>query len=139
MLKEHYQGLGHIAVYTADMDRSIAFYETVSYTHLETWPGMMPMEGEALDSFYAGLSAIATKQCLVQMAMISASGDEIALVEVENSGEMCIRDRSGACREDRHRHPGVRAHQDLNPKRSRTFASPASFLHGRRPLMRTGR
>ena len=25
MLKEHYQGLGHIAVYTADMDRSIAF------------------------------------------------------------------------------------------------------------------
>ena len=53
----------------------------------ETWPGMMPMEGEALDSFYAGLSAIATKQCLVQMAMISASGDEIALVEVENSGD----------------------------------------------------
>lgn len=54
----------------------------------ETWPGMMPMEGEALDSFYAGLSAIATKQCLVQMAMISASGDEIALVEVENSGDV---------------------------------------------------
>ena len=54
----------------------------------ETWPGMMPMEGEALNSFYAGLSAIATKQCLVQMAMISASGDEIALVEVENSGDV---------------------------------------------------
>ena len=54
----------------------------------ETWPGMMPMEGEALDSFYAGLSAIATKQCLVQMAMISASGDEIALVEVENSSDV---------------------------------------------------
>ena len=29
MLKEHYQGLGHIAVYTADMDRSIAFYERI--------------------------------------------------------------------------------------------------------------
>ena len=54
----------------------------------ETWPAMLPVEGEALSTFYAGLSAIATKQCLVQMAMISASGDEIALVEVENSGDV---------------------------------------------------
>ena len=54
----------------------------------ETWPSLMAVEGEALDTFYAGLSAIATKQCLVQMAMISASGDEIALVEVENSGDV---------------------------------------------------
>ena len=54
----------------------------------ETWPGMMAMEGEALDSFYAGLSDIATRQCVVQMAMISASGDEIALVEVENSTDV---------------------------------------------------
>lgn len=54
----------------------------------ETWPSLMAVEGEALDTFYAGLSAICTKQCLVQMAMISASGDEIALVEVENSGDV---------------------------------------------------
>ena len=54
----------------------------------ETWPGMMAMEGESLDMFYAGLSGIATRQCLVQMAMISASGDEIALVEVENSADV---------------------------------------------------
>ena len=53
-----------------------------------TWPGMMAMEGEALEAFYPGLSAIATKQCVVQMAMISASGDEIALVEVENSADV---------------------------------------------------
>ena len=26
-MKEHYQGLGHVAIYTADMDQSIAFYE----------------------------------------------------------------------------------------------------------------
>ena len=26
-MKEHYQGLGHIAIYTKDMDESIAFYE----------------------------------------------------------------------------------------------------------------
>ena len=54
----------------------------------ETWPGMMAMEGEALEAFYPGLSAIATKQCVVQMAMISASGDELALVEVENSADV---------------------------------------------------
>ena len=54
----------------------------------ETWPALMAVEGETLDTFYTGLSAIATQQCLVQMAMISASGDEIALVEVENSGDV---------------------------------------------------
>ena len=54
----------------------------------ETWPALMAVEGETLDTFYAGLSAIATQQCLGQMAMISASGDEIALVEVENSGDV---------------------------------------------------
>ena len=28
-MKEHYQGLGHIAVYTKNMDESIAFYEKI--------------------------------------------------------------------------------------------------------------
>ena len=28
-MKEHYQGLGHVAIYTADMDQSIAFYEKI--------------------------------------------------------------------------------------------------------------
>lgn len=28
-MNEHYQGLGHIAVHTADMDGSIAFYERI--------------------------------------------------------------------------------------------------------------
>ncbi len=28
-MKEHFQGLGHIAVYTEDMDGSIAFYEKI--------------------------------------------------------------------------------------------------------------
>ena len=28
-MNEHYQGLGHIAVRTADMDASIAFYERI--------------------------------------------------------------------------------------------------------------
>ena len=28
-MKEHYQGLGHVAVYTRDMGQSIAFYEKI--------------------------------------------------------------------------------------------------------------
>ena len=28
-MKEHYQGLGHIAIYAKDMDESIAFYEKI--------------------------------------------------------------------------------------------------------------
>ena len=28
-MKEHYQGLGHVAIYTAGMDQSIAFYEKI--------------------------------------------------------------------------------------------------------------
>ena len=28
-MKEHYQGLGHVAIYTKNMDESIAFYEKI--------------------------------------------------------------------------------------------------------------
>lgn len=28
-MKEHYRGLGHVAIYTKDIDGSIAFYETI--------------------------------------------------------------------------------------------------------------
>ena len=34
-MKEHYQGLGHIAVYTENMDESIAFYEKIGGTLLK--------------------------------------------------------------------------------------------------------
>ena len=51
------------------------------------WPGMMALEGEALDTYYPGLSALSPKQCVVQMAMISASAVEIALVEVASSAD----------------------------------------------------
>ena len=54
----------------------------------ETWPAMMALEGEALSSFYPGLSDVAAKQCMVYYAMISASGDEIALVEVADSADV---------------------------------------------------
>lgn len=31
-MREHYQGLGHVAIYTGDMDTSIAFYEKIGGT-----------------------------------------------------------------------------------------------------------
>ena len=63
-----------------------AFYETVASG--ENRPAMMQVEGETLDVFYDGLSAIKTKQCGVYTAMISAAVGEIALVEVENSADV---------------------------------------------------
>lgn len=52
------------------------------------WPGMMAVEGEALETYYPGLSALSPKQCVVQMAMISASAVEIALVEAASSADV---------------------------------------------------
>ena len=51
------------------------------------WPGMMAVEGETLEAYYPGLTALSPKQCVVQMAMISASAVEIALVEVSDSAD----------------------------------------------------
>ena len=44
-MKQHYQGLGHIAVYTADMDESIAFYEKIG-GHLHRRAPACPPEQE---------------------------------------------------------------------------------------------
>ena len=63
-----------------------AFYETVASG--ENRPAMMQAEGEVLDAFYPGLTAIQTKQCGVYTAMISAAVGELALVEVENAADV---------------------------------------------------
>ena len=63
-----------------------AFFETVMSG--ENRPAMMQAEGEVLDAFYPGLSAIKTNQCGVYTAMISAAVGEIALVEVENAADV---------------------------------------------------
>lgn len=62
-----------------------AFYET-ALTKGE-WPAMGPMEGEALDAFYPGLTAIGANQCIVSMAMMGSVVAEIALVEVQTTAE----------------------------------------------------
>lgn len=47
-MKEHYQGLGHIAVRTADMDRSIAFYELIGGKLLQRAPVCPPTQANEL-------------------------------------------------------------------------------------------
>lgn len=64
-----------------------AFYESLPGS-VENWPSMMAMSQESVDAFYPGLSDISTKQCSVYMAMISADVGEIALVQVENAGDV---------------------------------------------------
>ena len=63
-----------------------AFFET--FASGENRPAMMRADGEVLDAFYPGLSAIKTKQCGVYTAMISAAVGELALVEVENAADV---------------------------------------------------
>ena len=63
-----------------------AFYDTIAATY--TLPAMMDADSTMLDSFYPGLSAIATKQLLVKQAMISAVVCEVVLVECENSDDV---------------------------------------------------
>ena len=54
----------------------------------ENTPMMMPADPDTLAAFYAGLSDIATKQCVVQLAAMSAVAFEFALVECENAGDV---------------------------------------------------
>ena len=49
---------------------------------------MMSMDSTILDNFYSGLTAISTKQLVAQMAMITASANEIVLVECANSEDV---------------------------------------------------
>ena len=51
-------------------------------------PFMMPADPDTLTAFYAGLSDIATKQCVVQLAGMSAVAFEFALVECENEADV---------------------------------------------------
>lgn len=54
----------------------------------ENAPMMMPADSDTLDAFYPGLSDIATKQCVVQLAAMSAVAFEFALIECENEADV---------------------------------------------------
>ena len=51
-------------------------------------PFMMPADPDTLEAFYPGLKDIATKQCVVNMAAMSAVAFEFALIECENAADV---------------------------------------------------
>lgn len=63
-----------------------AFYDSTFVG--EDMPMMGVMDKEALDAFYAGLTALELKQCIVAMPMISAVAAEVALVEVADAADL---------------------------------------------------
>ena len=66
-----------------------AFYETLAANGGENWPMMGAMsDAETLDAFYAGLTAISTKQATMYMPMMSSVAVEFMLVEVENEADV---------------------------------------------------
>ena len=54
----------------------------------ENAPMMMPADADMIEAYYAGLNAIATKQCVVQLAAMSAVAFEFALIECENAADV---------------------------------------------------
>ena len=62
------------------------FYNTLSETY--QIGGLATYEGELLDNYYPGLSAISTKQCLVQETMMTMANAAVSLIEVENSSDV---------------------------------------------------
>ena len=51
-------------------------------------PFMMPLDDELMEVYYPGLTAVARKQTVVQMAGMSAVAFEFALVECENAADV---------------------------------------------------
>ena len=63
------------------------FYETI-FTDPENTPAMVPMEGEMLDAFYPGLTAVELKQQVAYMPMMTAVPCEIVMVECANAADV---------------------------------------------------
>ena len=63
-----------------------AFYEEISAQY--EFSRLTAFEGEILESYYPGLSAIDTKQCLVMGTLISMNNGEFCLAEVSDSADV---------------------------------------------------
>ena len=63
-----------------------AFYDSTFVG--DNMPMMGVMDAEMLGAFYAGLTDLELKQCIVAMPMISAVAAEVALVEVANADDL---------------------------------------------------
>ena len=98
------------AAQTAEVDLE-AFYQTI-FTDPENTPAMGAMEGELLEAFYPGLTALSLKQTVAYMPMITAVPCEIVMVECENAAdvemvETIFRTRIDTQVNDQHNYPSV--------------------------------
>ena len=64
-----------------------AFYETI-FTDPENTPALIPMEADALDAFYPGLTALTLNQTVAYMPMMTAVPCEIVMVECANAADV---------------------------------------------------
>ena len=64
-----------------------AFFQTI-FTDPANAPALIPMEADALDAFYAGLTAIQTSQRVAYMPMMTAVPCEIVMVECANAADV---------------------------------------------------
>ena len=64
-----------------------AFFQTI-FTDPDNAPALVPMETDALDAFYPGLTAIATHQRVAYMPMMTAVPCEIVMVECANASDV---------------------------------------------------
>ena len=64
-----------------------AFYEGI-FTDPDNAPALLPMDKDVLDAFYAGLTAISTKQLVAYMPMMTAVPCEIVMVECSNAADV---------------------------------------------------
>ena len=83
-MKEHYKGIGHIAIYTVDMDQSIAFYEMIGGSVFKR-------------------DGVETPEGLKKLALVEFGGFLLELIEPPLSASphrrrRCCRIRSAACR-----------------------------------------
>lgn len=63
-----------------------AFYDDMTSTY--EFQALQAFSGEILDSYYAGMSDVDTKQCLIMGTMMSMNNGEFCLVEVTNSSDV---------------------------------------------------
>ena len=64
-----------------------AFFESI-FTDPDNSPALIPMEVEALDAFYPGLTALSLKQTVAYMPMMTAVPCEIVMVECANGSDV---------------------------------------------------
>lgn len=63
-----------------------AFFNTITSKY--EFASLVDMDNAMLDSFYPGLTGIDTKQLIAKMPMISATSNEIVLVECANASDV---------------------------------------------------